>query len=74
MEMLDSSSVEFGSVDFGVLVFAKRFQSGRVRLVRAWNGLGSVSADPCAALGIAGLYWRIGLDLGDSVCSRLRTG
>ncbi len=54
MEMLDRSSVEFGSVDSGVLVFPKQVQSGLVRLVRAWNGLGSVSADPCAALGIAG--------------------
>ncbi len=51
MEMLDSSSVEFGSVDFGVLVFPKRFQSGRVRLVRAWNGLGSVSCGPLCGVG-----------------------
>ena len=74
MEMLDGSSVKLRGVDFGVLVFPKRFQSGRVRLVRAWNGLGSVSADPCATLGIAGLYWRIGLDLRESVCIRLRMG
>ena len=74
MEMLDSSSVEFGSADFGVLVFPKQVQSGRVRLVTAWNGLGRVSADPCAALGIAGLYWRIGLDLGGYVCSRFGMG
>ena len=74
MEVLDGSSVEFGSVDSGVLVFPKRVQSGRVRLVRAWNGLGSVSTDPRMALGIAGSYWRIGLDLRDSVCIRLRMG
>ncbi len=74
MEVLEGSSVEFGGVDFGVLVFPKRFQSGRVRLVRAWNGLGSVSMDPCAALGIAGLYWRIGLDFGGYVCIRFGRG
>lgn len=66
MEMLDGSSMEFGSVNSWVLVFLKRVQSGRIRLVRAWNGLGSVSTDPCMALGVAGLYWRIGLDLGGS--------
>ncbi len=49
MEMLDSSSVEFGGVGFGVLVFPKQVQSGRV-----WD----FRAD---SLGVLGRPWFRGL-------------